>query len=166
MTNNPVILSDLCIEINNTKYRWPEVTSLKINDDTFILDRTPIWNGPYGKEKVYLVICRCRLTAKTLAFQARNTGSIPVICSFADMAQLAEQLICNQQVFGSNPNISLKQISIVAHIMRFFSFADDANGEQAFSKNVGPLGLRVRVPSSAFMYLLNNAIKYHYFDSH
>ena len=24
---------------------------------------------------------------------------------FADMAQLAEQLICNQQVFGSSPNI-------------------------------------------------------------
>ena len=25
--------------------------------------------------------------------------------TYADMAQLAEQLICNQQVFGSSPNI-------------------------------------------------------------
>ena len=28
--------------------------------------------------------------------------------TYADMAQLAEQLICNQQVFGSSPNIGYK----------------------------------------------------------
>ena len=44
---------------------------------------------------------------KTSPFHGGNTGSIPVgvICLFADMAQLAEQLICNQQVIGSSPII-------------------------------------------------------------
>ena len=48
---------------------------------------------------------------KTSPFHGGNTGSIPVgvigckpqIC--ADVAQLAEQLICNQQVIGSSPII-------------------------------------------------------------
>ena len=31
----------------------------------------------------------------------------------ADMAQLAEQLICNQQVFGSSPNIGLADSPII-----------------------------------------------------
>ena len=51
---------------------------------------------------------------KTSPFHGGNTGSIPVgvICSiryfgFADVAQLAEQLICNQQVIGSSPIIGL-----------------------------------------------------------
>ena len=45
---------------------------------------------------------------KTSPFHGGNTGSIPVgviengnVC--ADVAQLAEQLICNQQVDGSTP---------------------------------------------------------------
>ena len=47
---------------------------------------------------------------KTPPFHGGNTGSIPVgvimIFSFrADVAQLAEQLICNQQVIGSSPII-------------------------------------------------------------
>ena len=46
---------------------------------------------------------------KTSPFHGGNTGSIPVgvICfiSYADVAQLAEQLICNQQVIGSSPII-------------------------------------------------------------
>ena len=50
---------------------------------------------------------------KTSPFHGGNTGSIPVgvigckpqIC--ADVAQLAEQLICNQQVIGSSPIIGL-----------------------------------------------------------
>ena len=45
---------------------------------------------------------------KTSPFHGGNTGSSPVgviLCNriFADMAQLAEQLICNQQVIGSIP---------------------------------------------------------------
>ena len=36
---------------------------------------------------------------------AEVTSSSLVWVDYADMAQLAEQLICNQQVFGSSPNI-------------------------------------------------------------
>ncbi len=51
---------------------------------------------------------------KTSPFHGGNTGSIPVgviiynhLCrtNYADVAQLAEQLICNQQVIGSSPII-------------------------------------------------------------
>ncbi len=57
---------------------------------------------------------------KTSPFHGGNTGSIPVGVSrkiiwlitnqlkkteYADVAQLAEQLICNQQVNGSSPFI-------------------------------------------------------------
>ena len=49
---------------------------------------------------------------KTSPFHGGNTGSIPVgVIAFgnklrnADVAQLAEQLICNQQVIGSSPII-------------------------------------------------------------
>ena len=47
---------------------------------------------------------------KTSPFHGGNTGSIPVGVIFryrADVAQLAEQLICNQQVIGSSPIIGL-----------------------------------------------------------
>ena len=42
---------------------------------------------------------------KTSPFHGGNTGSIPVGVISADVAQLAEQLICNQQVIGSSPII-------------------------------------------------------------
>ena len=42
---------------------------------------------------------------KTSPFHGGNTGSIPVGVIYADVAQLAEQLICNQQVNGSSPFI-------------------------------------------------------------
>ena len=43
---------------------------------------------------------------KTSPFHGGNTGSIPVgVRLYADVAQLAEQLICNQQVIGSSPII-------------------------------------------------------------
>ena len=48
---------------------------------------------------------------KTSPFHGGNTGSIPVgvilLVLLADVAQLAEQLICNQQVIGSSPIIGL-----------------------------------------------------------
>ena len=54
---------------------------------------------------------------KTSPFHGGNTGSIPVgvigecivdaFLKIADVAQLAEQLICNQQVIGSSPIIGL-----------------------------------------------------------
>ena len=49
---------------------------------------------------------------KTPPFHGGNTGSNPVeviqsLYFRADVAQLAEQLICNQQVIGSSPIIGL-----------------------------------------------------------
>ena len=55
---------------------------------------------------------------KTSPFHGGNTGSIPVgvimmKVIYADVAQLAEQLICNQQVIGSSPIIGfIKCITI------------------------------------------------------
>ncbi len=58
---------------------------------------------------------------KTSPFHGGNTGSIPVgvigtgrkpVLYRADMAQLAEQLICNQQVNGSSPFIGLCHMGI------------------------------------------------------
>ena len=54
---------------------------------------------------------------KTSPFHGGNTGSIPVgvICKiYADVAQLAEQLICNQQVIGSSPIIGLSFLQKLA----------------------------------------------------
>ena len=60
---------------------------------------------------------------KTSPFHGGNTGSIPVgVIRFglrnqlgrkrhADVAQLAEQLICNQQVIGSSPIIGFGRYS-------------------------------------------------------
>ena len=48
---------------------------------------------------------------KTSPFHGGNTGSIPVGVIYADVAQLAEQLICNQQVIGSSPIIGFHQLS-------------------------------------------------------
>ena len=50
---------------------------------------------------------------KTPPFHGGNTGSIPVGVIYADVAQLAEQLICNQQVIGSSPIIGFIQFHIV-----------------------------------------------------
>ena len=42
---------------------------------------------------------------KTSPFHGGNRGPNPLGVIDADMAQLAEQLICNQQVIGSSPII-------------------------------------------------------------
>ena len=44
---------------------------------------------------------------KTSPFHGGNTGSNPVGVINADVAQLAEQLTCNQQVIGSSPIVGL-----------------------------------------------------------
>ena len=49
---------------------------------------------------------------KTSPFHGGNTGSIPVGVIYADVAQLAEQLICNQQVIGSSPIIGFKPLGL------------------------------------------------------
>ena len=61
---------------------------------------------------VFLYIRLRGQAVKTSPFHGGNTGSIPVgvirnpyRAESADVAQLAEQLICNQQVIGSSPII-------------------------------------------------------------
>ena len=48
---------------------------------------------------------------KTSPFHGGNTGSNPVGVINADVAQLAEQLTCNQQVIGSSPIVGLYKIN-------------------------------------------------------
>ena len=57
---------------------------------------------------------------KTPPFHGGNRGSNPlgVTEDFADVAQLAEQLICNQQVIGSSPIIGLAERPKKFHISR------------------------------------------------
>ena len=62
---------------------------------------------------------------KTSPFHGGNTGSIPVgvtresdIRERADVAQLAEQLICNQQVIGSSPIIGFTIFGPLAQLVR------------------------------------------------
>ena len=50
---------------------------------------------------------------KTSPFHGGNTGSIPVGVIYADVAQLAEQLICNQQVIGSSPTRGVFLMKII-----------------------------------------------------
>ena len=58
---------------------------------------------------IYGVKLRIRLhgqVVKTPPFHGGNRGSNPLgVILGADVAQLAEQLICNQQVIGSSPII-------------------------------------------------------------
>ena len=62
---------------------------------------------------------------KTSPFHGGNTGSIPVGVTGgsqrkrdADVAQLAEQLICNQQVIGSSPIIGFTIFGPLAQLVR------------------------------------------------
>ncbi len=57
---------------------------------------------------------------KTSPFHGGNTSSNLVGVIYADVAQLAEQLICNQQVIGSSPIIgfSLQYFGPLAQLVR------------------------------------------------
>ena len=65
---------------------------------------------------------------KTSPFHGGNTGSIPVGVIYADVAQLAEQLICNQQVIGSSPIIGFSRFILRIKMSQFhierFKWAD------------------------------------------
>ena len=83
------------------------------------VNRSVVGSSPTWGVKRKLKINRRLLgqAVKTSPFHGGNTGSIPVgvialwamvqkiFVAYADVAQLAEQLICNQQVIGSSPII-------------------------------------------------------------
>ena len=82
--------------------------------------------GVHGGKTTSVIRLRGQ-AVKTSPFHGGNTGSIPVgvtsikqcIISYrADVAQLAEQLICNQQVIGSSPIIGLPFCGPLAQLVR------------------------------------------------
>ena len=80
-----------------------------------MVERTAVNRDVVGSSPTRGVFLNIRLrgqAVKTSPFHGGNTGSIPVGVTGrsqkkrdADVAQLAEQLICNQQVIGSSPII-------------------------------------------------------------
>ena len=73
-----------------------------------MVERTAVNRDVVGSSPtrgVFLNIWLRGQAVKTSPFHGGNTGSIPVGVIYADVAQLAEQLICNQQVIGSSPII-------------------------------------------------------------
>ena len=90
-----------------------------------MVEHTAVNRGVTGSSPVWGALRLRGQAVKTSPFHGGNTGSIPVgvICSiryfgFADVAQLAEQLICNQQVIGSSPIIGLTIFGPLAQLVR------------------------------------------------
>ena len=80
-----------------------------------MVERTAVNRDVVGSSPTRGVFLNIRLrgqAVKTSPFHGGNTGSIPVgvisVIAYADVAQLAEQLICNQQVIGSSPIIGFQ----------------------------------------------------------
>ena len=83
-----------------------------------MVERTAVNRDVVGSSPTRGVFLNIRLrgqAVKTSPFHGGNTGSIPVgvisVITYADVAQLAEQLICNQQVIGSSPIIGFHDSS-------------------------------------------------------
>ena len=87
-----------------------------------MVERTAVNRDVVGSSPTRGVFLNIRLrgqAVKTSPFHGGNTGSIPVgvteykiFVMYADVAQLAEQLICNQQVIGSSPIIGFLDLSL------------------------------------------------------
>ncbi len=58
-----------------------------------------------GRLNLYIVLRDLSSAGRASALQAEGHRFEPYRSHFADVAQLAEQLICNQQVIGSSPII-------------------------------------------------------------
>ena len=63
-----------------------------------MVEHTAVNRGVVGSSPTRGAVGPHGQAVKTSPFHGGNTGSIPVGVTCADMAQLAEQLICNQQV--------------------------------------------------------------------
>ena len=90
---------------------------------------------------------------KTSPFHGGNTGSNPVgVTKCADVAQLAEQLICNQQVIGSSPIIGfLMRIrnKFFENIYHFY-MGEFPSGQRGQTVNLlaSPSVVRIHLPPS------------------
>ena len=90
-----------------------------------MVERTAVNRDVVGSSPTRGVFLNIRLrgqAVKTSPFHGGNTGSIPVgvisVIAYADVAQLAEQLICNQQVIGSSPIIGFFFFGPLAQLVR------------------------------------------------
>ena len=90
-----------------------------------MVERTAVNRDVVGSSPTRGVFLNIRLrgqAVKTSPFHGGNTGSIPVgvisVITYADVAQLAEQLICNQQVIGSSPIIGFFFFGPLAQLVR------------------------------------------------
>ena len=91
-------------------YKRAFIEAKEIFLDSSMVERTAVNRDVVGSSPTRGVFLNIRLrgqAVKTSPFHGGNTGSIPVGVIYADVAQLAEQLICNQQVIGSSPIIGL-----------------------------------------------------------
>ena len=96
-------------------YKRAFIEAKEIFLDSSMVERTAVNRDVVGSSPTRGVFLNIRLrgqAVKTSPFHGGNTGSIPVgvteykiFVMYADVAQLAEQLICNQQVIGSSPII-------------------------------------------------------------
>ena len=93
-------------------YKRAFIEAKEIFLDSSMVERTAVNRDVVGSSPTRGVFLNIRLrgqAVKTSPFHGGNTGSIPVgvisVITYADVAQLAEQLICNQQVIGSSPII-------------------------------------------------------------
>ena len=94
-------------------FREPDIplySSIAQSVEHAAVNRAVVGSSP--TRGVFLNIRLRGQAVKTSPFHGGNTGSIPVgvteykiFVMYADVAQLAEQLICNQQVIGSSPII-------------------------------------------------------------
>ena len=87
----------------------------KIILDSSMVEHTAVNRGVVGSSPTRGAFWLHGQVVKTSPFHGGNTGSSPVgviLCNriFADMAQLAEQLICNQQVIGSIPIVGFSNL--------------------------------------------------------
>ena len=76
------------------------------------LERRPVTAKVVGSSPIWVVIWDLSSAGRASALQAEGHRFEPCrphlfleVCNNADVAQLAEQLICNQQVIGSSPII-------------------------------------------------------------
>ena len=77
------------------------------------LERRPVTAEVTGSSPVWVVHMESQLSWESICLTSRGSQvrALQVPFSYADVAQLAEQLICNQQVIGSSPIIGFYTIS-------------------------------------------------------
>ena len=80
------------------------------------LERRPVTAEVESSSLFWVVIWDLSSAGRASALQAEGHRFEPCRSHFADVAQLAEQLICNQQVNGSSPFIGFANKALPARV--------------------------------------------------